>query len=323
MENKCQFHGIIPAMPTPLTPDRKLYLAGLHPLINHYMDNIYPDGLMVNGASAECGFLSLEERKLVLEGISSLIGGHLPIMAHIGGVPLLEAEELAIHASNTEVDAISAVFPAGAKEHPDQAFNYLEILAGSTDKPFFLYLREEQAPTLIPERYAEQLRGIPNLVGMKYTANDIPFLREIIRFMGEDFIALTGHDMNIAYGFMAGTKGAIGTNFSTIETFRALFDHLKKSKSVFLRKQDPKAALRNQELALALHAEAVELIYLYRRYGVLASNKALLTRFGVPMGPTQDGTILTDQQTDLLLERGQKLGIFKYHRQGKKINLTT
>ena len=68
-------------------------------------------GLYVNGSSGECIYLSVEERKTVLENVMEAVGGKMTVIAHVACNNTRDSMELARHAEKQGVDAVAAIPP--------------------------------------------------------------------------------------------------------------------------------------------------------------------------------------------------------------------
>ena len=68
-------------------------------------------GVYVNGSSGECIYLSVEDRKLILENVMAVAKGKLTVIAHVACNNTKDSVELAKHAESLGVDAIAAIPP--------------------------------------------------------------------------------------------------------------------------------------------------------------------------------------------------------------------
>ncbi len=87
-------------------------------------------GLYVNGSSGECIYLSVDERKKVLEAVMDEVGKDLTIIAHVACNSTRDSVELARHAESLGVDAIAAIPPIYFKLSPGARLPVLERYVG-------------------------------------------------------------------------------------------------------------------------------------------------------------------------------------------------
>ena len=102
--------GVIPAMITSFHKNEELNEQGLRDCINFLIEKKV-NGLYITGSTGEFFLMSLEERKRVVEITVDEVKNRIPIVAHIGSIGTHLSIELAQHAQNTGVNAISSLPP--------------------------------------------------------------------------------------------------------------------------------------------------------------------------------------------------------------------
>jgi dihydrodipicolinate synthase/N-acetylneuraminate lyase len=96
-ENMNQFHGAWPALLTPFTAGDQVNVAVLRRLVD-YLIAQGSDGLYVCGSTGEGIYMTVAERKQVLETVLEQVDRRVPVIAHVGALVASDAVVLARHA---------------------------------------------------------------------------------------------------------------------------------------------------------------------------------------------------------------------------------
>ena len=110
MRNLKKYEGVIPAFYACYDEEGKISPERTRALVEYFIAKGV-QGLYVNGSSGECIYLSVEDRKLVLEEVMKVAKGRLTIIAHVACNNTKDSVELAHHAESLGVDAIAAIPP--------------------------------------------------------------------------------------------------------------------------------------------------------------------------------------------------------------------
>ena len=132
-----QFHGVYPAMITPLTKEEKINMEGLEKLIA-FQKGQNAEGFYIGGATGEGLLLDLDERKKLAEKSCELIGDQATKIVHIVDMNFRDTIELAKHAQSVGADAISAIPPFYFKYDDDDVFEYYKKIAEAVDIPLII-----------------------------------------------------------------------------------------------------------------------------------------------------------------------------------------
>lgn len=212
--------GATTALLTPCDETGKIDFQGIDVLVANQV-SMGVVGLFVLGTAGQGPMLSVDERKAVLERIVSASNGQLEIVAHVGAMPTTSALELAKHAIDHGVTAISSVPPVYYK--PDFATvkdYYTSIASLSKGTPFLAY--NNPAATgldLTPDQLAELVdEGI--IDGVKQASANLSDLHRLVERGVPVWMA--NADLNLA-ALAIGAKGTISTITNVVpEPFVAL-----------------------------------------------------------------------------------------------------
>ena len=89
--------GVLPAVLTPFDESEDVNWKVLDRLIEDQI-SAGVDGLYVCGATSECFYLTLDERKRITKRAIEVAAGAVPVIAHVGSGSTRETLELARHA---------------------------------------------------------------------------------------------------------------------------------------------------------------------------------------------------------------------------------
>jgi 4-hydroxy-tetrahydrodipicolinate synthase len=200
--------GIIPAMVTPLTSDRKINVESLRKLTNYLIAGGV-HGLFAVGTQGEFYALTYEEKKKVIETVVEEARGRVPVYAGTGAVTTREAITLTQMAESAGVNAVSVITPYFVKPNEVELLEYFTTVAKSTRLPVLLYGNPGRTGISLSTDLVVRLSKVENIVGIKDSSGDMTLTAEYIRRMDDKFSVLAGRD-TLIYGTLCyGGKGAI------------------------------------------------------------------------------------------------------------------
>ena len=130
--------GIVPPMVTPLTDRDTLDHEGLPRLVEHLIGGGV-HGLFILGTTGEGPSLSYRLRCELIERVSELAAGRVPLLVCITDTSFVESVNLAGHAADAKAAAVVLAppyyFPAGQPE----LLEYVEHLVAELPLPLVLY----------------------------------------------------------------------------------------------------------------------------------------------------------------------------------------
>ncbi len=105
------FHGVLPALITPFTPDGERIDAGALTAIVDRLIRAGVGGLVPGGSTGEFTTLSHAERRELVEVTVSAAAGRVPVVAGTGALSTRETTELSVHAERSGAAAVMIVPP--------------------------------------------------------------------------------------------------------------------------------------------------------------------------------------------------------------------
>ena len=205
------FQGTWPALITPTSTDGGVNFTALRELVEYLLAKRV-DGFYVCGATGEGIFMSVEERKQVIEVVKQCVQGRVPLIVHVGCVSTRDAMTLAGHAAETGVDGISSLLPLLPNSAESARLHYTSIASSAQGLPFFPYLYGGQVDAVTLMRDLSQ--RIPNIAGAKYTGSNMFELRQLLDLAENRWTIFSGMDEQCSFAAMFGAPGHIGSTLN-------------------------------------------------------------------------------------------------------------
>ncbi len=259
--------GLIAAPFTPMYNNGSLNLE----LIPQYYDMLKANGItgaFICGSTGEGVSMSVQEKKAVAEAWAACTNGdsNFIVMPLLGGTCLTDCKELALHAREIGLDAVSFTSPFYFKPANVEMLAQCcaEVALAVPDMPFYYY----HIPVLTGVGFPmyDLLKAIdgriPNFAGIKYTHEDFMDFLSCINFQNGKYDMLWGRDENMLPALSVGAKAAVGSTFNYAAP---LYYNLIN-------------AFKTGDLAKAqlLQQKSIDMIRLLGKYGGIATGKAYM-----------------------------------------------
>ncbi|WP_373197547.1 dihydrodipicolinate synthase family protein [Streptococcus sanguinis] len=225
-----KYEGVIPAFYACYDEAGEVSPERVRALTQYFIDKGVK-GVYVNGSSGECIYLSVADRKLILENVMEVAKGKLTVIAHVACNNTKDSVELAKHAESLGVDAIAAIPPIYFRL-PDYSiakyWNDMSAAAPNTD--FVIYnIPQLSGTTLTPALYAE-MRKNPRVIGVKNSSMPTQDIQIFVADGGDDHIVFNGPDEQFISGRVIGAKAGIGGTYGVMpDLFLKLNELIKQS----------------------------------------------------------------------------------------------
>jgi len=231
-----KFHGVAPALVTPMLQNRSIDWKALSALINHVSQGGV-DYLVVQGTTGESATTTSDEKKKIVETIKESNAYQLPIVYGIGGN---DTESLLGQIKNTSfdgIDAILSVAPYYNKPSARGVIDHFKAIADACPVPVILYnIPGRTGINLSPETVLT-LADHPNIIGIKEASCIIEQCIEIAFNKPNDFLLISGDDVQAVpiisiggVGVMSVIANALPTKFSEMIHFALNGDFVSAQK---------------------------------------------------------------------------------------------
>lgn len=267
--------GLISAPFTPMHKDGSLNVS----IIAAYYEMLKANGVtgaFICGSTGEGVSMTTPEKKAVAEAWAAATKGDtdFKVMMFLGGTSIADCKELALHAKQIGLYAISFTSPFYFKPANVEmlAKTCIEVASVVPDMPFYYY----HIPVLTSVGFAmydllQAIDGkISNFAGIKYTHEDFMDFLSCMNYKNGKYDMLWGRDENMLPALALGTKGAVGSTFNYAPSLY----------------HDMINAFNNGDLqkANALQQQSIDMIRLLGKYGGIATGKAYMKLIGVDCG---------------------------------------
>src|SRR5690606_35784316 len=161
-----RFHGVWPAMPSPVTEDFQVDVEGTQKVTNWLIENGV-HGISALGSTGECAGLSRQQRRQLLQATVEAADGRVPVMGGANGTHFADVvEDLMMCA---EVGAVGALTPPPFYYPLEErgVIDWFTSLADESPVPLFLYHIPRMTKVPISIKAVEELAQHPNIAGLK------------------------------------------------------------------------------------------------------------------------------------------------------------
>src|SRR5436190_225761 len=300
--NFTPLQGLIAAPFTAFNNDGALNLAAIEKQAEALVKNRV-SGAFICGTTGEGLSLTTQERLQVADRWRAVVGKNLRLIIHVGANSIEDCRALAQHAQKIGADAISAFAPSFFKPGSiDDLVNFCATVAEAAPAvPFYYYHIPSMTGVNLDmvNFLAAASNRIPNLVGIKFTHENLMEFLACERIENGRFDMVYGRDEALLAGLATGARAAIG---STYNLAAPIYNRLI-------------AAFNKGDLAAAQDEQyrGVQLIRLLVSYGFLPAAKAATSMLGVDLGPTRTPLrALNSDQTKKLRADLEQLGFFEW-----------
>ncbi len=267
--------GLIAAPFTPMHKNGKLNLA-IIPSYYKFLKSNGITGAFICGSTGEGVSISTTEKMTVAEAWAACTNNDkdFKVMSLVGGTSITDAIELAKHANEIGLYAVSLTSPFYFKPANVEmlAKCCIEVASAVPDLPFYYY----HIPVLTGVDFSmiDLLKAVDgkvgNFAGIKYTHEDFMDFLSCLQYKNGKYDLLWGRDENMLPALAVGARGAVGSTFNyAAPLYYNLID-----------------AFNNGEMQKAqqLQEQSIDMIRLLGKYGGIATGKAYMKLLGLDCG---------------------------------------
>ncbi|MFC0181876.1 4-hydroxy-tetrahydrodipicolinate synthase [Pseudarcicella hirudinis] len=189
-----KFHGVAPALVTPMLADGSIDFEGLKRLLDHVSEGGV-DYLVVQGTTGESATTSKQEKAEVLEFVKKNNPKNLPIVYGIGGNNTPEVVKYIEEADLEGVDAILSVCPYYNKPGARGVIAHYTAIADASPVPVIMYNIPGRTGINMSAETVLTLAKHPNIIGIKEASCVIELCMEIYKGKPDDFLLISGDDV--------------------------------------------------------------------------------------------------------------------------------
>lgn len=215
-ELKEALKGICAIAVTPMTKDRKVDYAGMKKhirfLIGKGINKNNSCTLVVGGSTGECGALTIDERKKLIEAAVEEAGDELPIIAGCNHSGIEDVKDLLIHAQGAGAAGAMVLSPYYYVPTDEAVLRFYQEISKVVDFGILLYNNLEVTHKDVPVEVMEKLVDSSNVVGIKECTPNFAKMEKVARKLGDKITVINGHGEFLEpFAAVAGTKGFISS----------------------------------------------------------------------------------------------------------------
>ncbi|WP_289024430.1 dihydrodipicolinate synthase family protein [uncultured Salegentibacter sp.] len=294
--------GLIAATFTPLKEDGEVNFDAIPEMIERLVEQDIA-GIYICGSTGEGHSLSTSDRKKIAEKSLEANNGRMKIIINVGHNSISDSCELARHARDIKVDAISAAPPVYYKISSEaQLIRTFEKITNEVPEvPFYYY----HIPALTGFNFDMEKfltlssKKLPSLCGIKFTSPDIHEYQNCLNLSKDNFQILYGKDEMLLSGLVVGAESAVGSTYNFMAPlYHSLIREFREG---------------NLKKAAQLQLEAVKIIKAFLKYDSFPAQKAMMKMIGIDCGPVALPLLsLTPEEEDDLRQELEKTTFFDW-----------
>lgn len=274
MNNYERLEGMVAATFTPMDDKGDVNLSA----IDKYAEWIASTpikGVFVCGTTGEFSSLTMDERKAILERWVIATRKRFKVIAHVGSNCQRDSIELARHAAQVGADAIASIAPSFFKPGTvnDLIDFFVPICKAAAELPFYYYnMPSMTGVNLAVDKFlVEGKKKMPNLVGTKFTHNNLMEMGACIDLENHKFEVLHGYDEILIAGLSMGAVAGVGSTYNYIpNVYQAVFEAMKRN---------------DVETARSYQMKSIRTVEVIIKYGGgVRGGKAIMKLIGIDCG---------------------------------------
>jgi 4-hydroxy-tetrahydrodipicolinate synthase len=306
--------GVMPALVTPFTRDGDLDEEGFKQVIEYTISKGVT-GVVPAGTTGEFSYMRTEERKKLLKLTVDFVDGRVPIVAGTGQHSTKATVELTKYAADLGCDAALVISPYYLRPADKGYYDHYATVARKGDLPLILYNIPQCTLGVLNTSVVEDLANIDNVVGIKDSSGNVPYVLELIQKLKGKMEVLIGADECFLSAVVAGSKAAIMASANVIPHIWLEVMKLAQEGKI--------------EEAAKLQSEAQTFARMVLKYGAAPPVKTALRMMGIKAGrsrmPLNSGGTLTPEIKDEIRLQLEKLNLIepkKTHPIEKSIDIS-
>jgi 4-hydroxy-tetrahydrodipicolinate synthase len=189
-----KFHGVAPALVTPMLEDGEIDFDGLQRVLQHVSDGGV-DYLVIQGTTGESATLNKVEQKQILNFVKDNNPRKLPIVYGVGGNSTGELISFIQNFDFDGIDAILSVCPYYNKPSAAGVIAHYTAIADTCPVPVIMYNIPGRTGINMSAATTLTLAQHPNIIGIKEASCIIEQCMEIYRDTTSDFLLISGDDV--------------------------------------------------------------------------------------------------------------------------------
>jgi 4-hydroxy-2-oxoglutarate aldolase len=168
-------------------------------------------GYLVLGSTGEAALLDEEEKVRVLAAAREAIPRSRTMLAGVGVESTAATVRLARRAADAGADGLLVLSPFFFRSRmtADALVRHFSAVADASPVPILLYNVPVYTSLVIPPAVVETMAGHPNVIGLKDSAGDVPWMLDVLARVPATFQVVCGSAPAFLFALLSGAVGAI------------------------------------------------------------------------------------------------------------------
>ena len=203
------FRGLGVAVVTPFKNDTSIDFAAMGKIIDHVIKGGV-NYIVLLGTTGEASTLSRDEKSALVSFVTESVDKRLPVVLGVGGNSTLEVISSIKKINFEGIDAVLSVVPYYNKPGQKGLYQHFRQISASSPVPVILYnVPSRTGANLLPETCLELAHDCENIIGVKEASGNIEQIMRIIRDKPDNFLVISGNDMDALPVIASGGSGLI------------------------------------------------------------------------------------------------------------------
>jgi 4-hydroxy-tetrahydrodipicolinate synthase len=227
-----QFSGIIPPLVTPLDEIERVDEGAMRVLVRHLIQSGV-HGIFVLGSTGEFAHLTDDEKRRAIDVVVSEVNGEVPVLVGVTEAGTKRSIFWAKEAQRFGANGVVAAPPFYYRLSDAEIENHYRALSSECELPILIYHIPSTTKVRFSLELIERLAEAPNIVGIKDSTGDLPFVLNLVDQMnGLNFLVFQGHDALLAPTLLYGAHGGINSSANLVPSwFVALYDAARRGEA--------------------------------------------------------------------------------------------
>ena len=197
------------ALITPFRSDLTVDIKALERIVEYNIAGGV-DYLVALGTTAESVTLTKEEKRLVMQTISLVNAGRLPLVVGVGGNNTMQLVKELQTTDFLDFGAILSVSPSYNKPTQEGIYRHFEALSKVTPLPIILYnVPSRTGSNMLPSTSIRLAKNFKNIIAIKEACADPIQIDQLLQQKPKGFHIISGDDFTALSTVLAGGSGVI------------------------------------------------------------------------------------------------------------------
>lgn len=203
--------GIVPPLATPLADRDALDHDGLERLVQHLLEGGV-HGLFLLGTTGEAVALSGRLRRELIERVTKLVNGRVPVLVGVPDNSVAESLRLARDSADMGASAIVVSTPFYLPLEQSELVEYVRLFDRESPLPILLYNMPRLTSHWFTVEIIREALQLKNIIGLKDSSDDMGYFGEVCRMLPErpDWSLLVGPEERLVEAIGMGAHGCVG-----------------------------------------------------------------------------------------------------------------